>query len=48
MNNIAWLLSGIYVNTDYKEQRVMWHEISMQLGCPIGDFNRIESSQEKR
>lgn len=52
MNSNSWLLSGIYVSTNYKEWRVIWHEICTLLGQDIstlvvGDFNCIESSQKK-
>lgn len=53
MNNFPWLLFGFYANTDYREQRVLWHEISNLLGqgifiLVVGDFDCMESSQEKR
>ena len=48
-----WLLSGVYVSTEYREQRVLWFEISKMVSqglssLIIEDFNYIIGSHEKR
>lgn len=53
MNSSPWLLSSVYVSTDYKERRELRHEISTLLGKGIpslvgGNFNCIDSPQEKK
>lgn len=51
--NVPWLLCGIYASTNYRERKSLQNGITTLLGqgIPIlvaGDFNGINSSQEKR
>lgn len=48
-----WLLLGVYADTDYKEQRILWHEIVTLIdqGIPTmvaGNFNCIVGANDKR
>ena len=47
-----WLLSGIYASIEYREQRMLWAEISRLLtqdvpSLVVGEFNCIMGLHEK-
>lgn len=52
-NGLTWLLSGIYASTDYREWKVLWHEMRalVDQGIPtimVGDFNCVLRPKDKR
>ena len=52
-NGSTWFLSGMYASIEYRERRVVWHEVARLIdedvpSLVVGDFNYIDSTQEKR
>lgn len=52
-NGLTWLLSGIYVRTDYRKWRILWEEVTalIEQGNPTmvaGNFNCVLGPEDKR